>query len=195
VDGDVLIALAGTVRPLTGRDIVRLTSRSPNAVQTTLDRLVGHGLVARQEAGRAFLHTLNRDHVAAPAVDLLAGLGRALRERISALVAGWLLDPEHLSMFGSGARADGDTDSDIDLFLVRPDGVDTEDPAWRDQVADLEAKVPAWTGNRAEVHELSEGALPEFVQSAPPILRELRDDAVDLYGTRLYELLKQAEGR
>jgi len=63
LDSDVLSVLAGTTRPLTGREVARMLSRaSHSGVLNVLNRLAEHGLVDRQEAGRAFLFTLNREH-------------------------------------------------------------------------------------------------------------------------------------
>lgn len=83
LEGDVLVALAGTTRPLTGRQVAGLVPRgSQKAVSVALDRLVEQGIVLRQEAGRAYLHVLNRDHLAAPAVEVLAGLRGELLARL-----------------------------------------------------------------------------------------------------------------
>ena len=79
VEGEALVVLAGTTAPLTGRQITRLVKRGTSpSVSAALDRLVEQGVVHRQEAGRAYLHTLNRDHIAAP-----IEIGRAsCRERV-----------------------------------------------------------------------------------------------------------------
>lgn len=129
LDSDVLAVLAGTSRPLTGREVARLAGRRSHAgVLDALNRLAQHGLVDRQEAGRAFLFTLNREHLAAPAVDILAGLRTELLNRIRHTIETWQVAPTHVSLFGSTARAEGDTASDIDLFVVRPRGVAEDDP-------------------------------------------------------------------
>ena len=51
VEGDVLMVLAGTTQPLSGRRVARLAQRgSVAAVAKALDRLVRQGVVLRQEA-------------------------------------------------------------------------------------------------------------------------------------------------
>src|SRR4051812_1306892 len=88
LDGDVLVVLAGVTGPLTGRQVAELARRgSQSAVSAVLDRLVEHGLVLRQKAGRAHLHTLNREHVAAPAVEALARARSVLFDRIGRYVS------------------------------------------------------------------------------------------------------------
>lgn len=183
VDGDVLVALWPTDLPMTGRQVAaRVPHRSQKAVSVALDRLVGQGLVHRREAGRAYLHTPNREHVAAPAVVALAGLRGTLIDRLRAHLAGWSPAPRHASLFGSVARGDGDATSDVDLLIVRPDGVEAEDAAWRRQVEALADAVLAWTGNHAGIIELSAAELAAYRDDPPEIVTELRRDGIDLAG-------------
>jgi predicted nucleotidyltransferase len=191
IDGDVLVALARTAGPLTGRQVADLTHRgSQRAVSTVLDRLVEHGLVLRQPAGSSYLHTLNREHLAAPAVAALAQLRSELFDRIRRAVADWEAPPLNLTVFGSTARGDGDVRSDVDLFLVRPAEIDAA--AWRQQVDDLSESIYRWTGNHAAVIEMDAGDLTAFVRAAPPVLASLREEGVDLAGTTLRSLLRDA---
>jgi MarR family/Nucleotidyltransferase domain len=193
VQAAVLGVLAGTTKPLTGRQVARLASHgSASGVQRVLDRLVAQGLVHSREAPPAVLYDLNRDHVAAPVVDALAGLRGALLERMRATIAGWALPPVHASMFGSAARGDGGTDSDIDLFVVRPRNLNSEDPAWRGQLDALATNVNRWTGNHAGISELGEAELARLADERPPIVHDLLRDAVTLSGVPLRQLVGDA---
>jgi predicted nucleotidyltransferase len=188
-----LATLARTTRPLTGREVARLTGRRSHAgVLDVLNRLAEHGLVEREEAGKAFLYTLNRDHLAAPAVDILAGMRIELLARLSDSIEAWQVAPSHVSLFGSAARGEGDTESDIDLFIVRPKGVSEDDARWRTQLEVLARQVQSWTGNHASVAEASEDELGRFRRDAPPILDELRADAIVLTGAEIRDLLGTA---
>jgi DNA-binding transcriptional ArsR family regulator len=185
------MVLAGTTAPLSGRQIARLARRGTSpSVSAALDRLVEQGLVHRQEAGRAYLHTLNRDHIAAPAVEALAGMRGELLRRLREALTRWEPAPLHASMFGSAARADGDTSSDIDLLVIRPGAVGEEDASWRTQVDDLAESVRAWTGNHAGIVELDEADLAGLRQRPPPILGDLRADGIDLAGMPLRVVFK-----
>jgi Nucleotidyltransferase domain len=187
LDGDVLVVLAGTTQPLTGARVAKLVRRGTDrGVQKALDRLVEQGIVRRQPAGRAYLHVLNRDHVTAPIVLALAGLRAELLTRLRKEFGAWDPPPVHASLFGSAARGDGDTESDIDLLVVRPATVDEEDAAWRDQVDRLGMHVESWTGNHAGVIELSETELG----LPSPALRDVRSEGVDLVGTPIRLLLR-----
>jgi len=183
LDPGVLTVLAGANRPLTGREIARLLGRpSHSGVGAALNRLVVQGLVEREEAGRAFLFTLNREHLAAPAAELLAGLREELLRRIHDAVDAWGVKPAHLSLFGSAARGDGGTDSDIDLFVVRPVGVGRDTDVWRVQVDALGMEIERWTGNPTRIAEMGESEIPQVQKERPAIVDELRSDAITLAG-------------
>jgi DNA-binding transcriptional ArsR family regulator len=190
LDTTVLNALAGTTRPLTGREVARLTGRSSHSgVLDALNRLTEHGLVDRAEAGRALLYSLNREHLAAPAVDVLAGMRAELLERLRHAIGEWDVAPIHVSLFGSVARGDGDTRSDVDLFVVRPDGIAAEDPAWQAQRDDLAVRIQRWTGNRASIAEVAKAELARLRSRTPPVVQELLADAIVLHGRPIAELL------
>jgi predicted nucleotidyltransferase len=190
LDSEVLAVLAGTTRPLTGREVARLTGRtSHRGVAEVLSRLVEHGLVERQEAGRALLFTLNREHLAAPAVEVLAGMRAELLRRIRGLVGAWKTAAVHVSIFGSAARGDGGTQSDIDVFVVRPDVVSEDDPRWRKQLDDLAESIERWTGNQASIAEAAEGEIERLLREDRPIVAELRSDAIGVNGADIPTLL------
>jgi predicted nucleotidyltransferase len=188
LDGEVLNVLAGTTRGLTGREVTLLTGRSSHSgVLRVLNRLTEHGLVQRVELNRASLFALNRDHLAAPAVEQLAGLRGKLLSQIRKEVEAWAIAPVHVSLFGPTARGDGDAGSDVDLFIVRPTAVD--DSPWRDQLDELGEKIERWTGNRAAMVEISEPNLARLVADAAPIVAEIRADAIPLGGSGVSEVL------
>lgn len=190
LDSGVLSVLAGTTRPLTGREVARLLGRpSHSGVLNALKRLAEHGVVDRQEAGRALLFTLNREHLAAPAVDVLAGMRSELLRRLRGEVGSWEVAPVHISMFGSAARGEGDASSDIDLFIVRSEGVGDEDQRWRDQLDHLARQVQRWTGNRAGIAEVGEEEIARLRGEEPPIVAELRSDAITIAGAEVAVLL------
>jgi hypothetical protein len=151
--------------------------------------LVDHGIVTRQEAGRTFLYSLNRDHLLAPAVEQMAGVRVELIRRLREAIDGWDVPPVHASLFGSAARGDGDASSDIDLLVVRSADVNPDDPRWRDQVDGLSNLVRRWTGNHAGIVEIPDGELPRLRKDQPPVAEEIREDAVDLAGEPTRRLL------
>jgi predicted nucleotidyltransferase len=190
LDPEVLTVLAGTTRPLTGREIARLVGRaSHSGVIAALDRLGDQGIVDREEAGRAFLFTLNREHLAAPAVELLADLREELLRRIRSDVDGWNIKAHHISLFGSAARGDGGIDSDIDLFVVRSSAIESQEPVWREQLDLLSWQVERWAGNPARLVEVEERDLPRLRKERSPVVDEILADAITLAGPEVSALL------
>jgi hypothetical protein len=190
LDSGVLAVLARTTHPLTGREVARLVGRpSHRGVLDVLSRLTDQGLVDREEAGRAFLFMLNREHLAAPAVEVLANLRTELTSRLSTEISGWHPRPVHVSLFGSAARGGGDIHSDIDLLVIRPENIPAEDPAWEEQRDRLGVRIRRWTGNHAGVAEVTEKELIALVRRRAPIVAELRSDAITLFGGPLSGLL------
>ncbi len=189
VDADVLVVLAGSTKARSGRELARRSGRSNTGVQHVLERLVEHGLVNREEVGRTFLYELNRDHLLAPTVEQMANAHAELIQRLRDAISAWKVPPVHASLFGSAARGDGDTNSDVDLFIVRPAGVSPDDRAWRGQVDRLAGLVRRWTGNHAGIAEVPEDELPRLRRDRPPAVEKVQEDAVDLSGETIQRLL------
>jgi predicted nucleotidyltransferase len=191
LEGEVLSVLAGTTRPLTGRQIARLaTHGSDRGLRLALNRLADQGLVDAIEAPPAVLYSLNRDHIAAPVAIQLAGLRGELLQRLRAAIAEWQVPAVHASIFGSAARGEGDASSDIDLLVVRPQSADSEDRAWRDQLHELAAAIERWTGNPAGIAEVGEEELADLAKERRPIVQELERDAITLAGPEARRLLR-----
>lgn len=190
IDMEVLRVLRGTTRPLTGREVARLVrAGSQPSVNASLRRLSEEGLVRVEEAGNAYLYTFNREHLAAPAVEILADVRAELQRRVRDEISGWQVAPVHLSIFGSAARGDGNTASDIDIFVVRPRDVPDEDPHWREQLDTLSDHVLAWTGNHAGLSEVSETEVRRLRRERPPIVEDLSEDAITIAGPEPADLL------
>ena len=157
----VLLALRRTVSPMTGREVARRAGVSQPAALQALGLLVEHGLVHSQVAGRAYLYTLNEEHLLLEAVEAGALDVRArFVKRMAAAVSHWESAPLHVSLFGSMARGDGDTESDVDVMIVRPGFVDqaSDDLVWRGQLEMLVHEIDLWTGNVGRPLSSSAGA-------------------------------------
>jgi predicted nucleotidyltransferase len=191
IDMEVLRVLRGTTRPLTGREVARLVrAGSQPTVNASLRRLSEEGLVRAEEAGNAYLYTFNREHLAAPAIELLADVRSELERRLRDAIAEWTISPTHVSMFGSAARGNGDTSSDIDIFVVRPADVPGDDPRWRQQLDRLSDRIRVWTGNHAALSEVSAADVRRLRRERPPVVEELRRDAITLAGRPPADLLR-----
>lgn len=190
LEADVLLVLAGSSRRMTGREIARLVRRGcPDGVRKALHRLADQGVVEVEEARPALLYHLNRDHLATPIVDALAGLRAELLRRLRHEIARWETPPAHVSLFGSAARGEGDIGSDIDLLVARRDDVKEDDPGWQEQINRLARNVQRWTGNRAGIVEMAESDRGWLLDEQPAILSSLRTDAITLAGPGVTTLI------
>ena len=96
-----------------------------------------------------------------------------------------------MSLFGSAARGDGHTRSDLDLLVVRTDRKKDEE-AWERQLYDSGERILAATGNQAAWFVTTPADLRRAVQVGEPIVGEWRRDVVHLAGRRLDPLLREA---
>ncbi|HSK51080.1 MAG TPA: nucleotidyltransferase domain-containing protein [Solirubrobacterales bacterium] len=183
MDGDVLTVLARAEEGFSGRRIHRLLGHgSEQGVRKAAERLVDQGVVLRHQVGRAKVYRLNRNHLAAPHIEGLAALRDELLEQLRAAIAGWEVSPRLALLFGSVARGEAATGSDLDLFLVRRADVAEELPAWAEQLAALEWSATEWTGNDARVIEFGEEEL--FGEDLKGIVGNALSEGIDLYGSR-----------
>lgn len=188
LDGPVLAALASTSRPLAAREVARLVRRgSWGGVRKVLVRLAEHGIVQVEEAGNVTLYSLNREHLAAPAVEQLMAMRDELVRRLAQAIASWSVPPVHASLFGSAARGDGDVTSDIDLFVVRPRAIDQDDATWRSQFDRLATEVLVWTGNHAGISEVGERDVGLVRKTDAG--KSIREEGITLAGEHLDTIL------
>src|SRR5438552_7692070 len=100
-EGEILIALLHTTKGLTGRQVaLRVRHASQASVNRALQRLAEQGIIEGQPVGRAMLFTLNREHLAFPAVSVLGGLRAELLRRVGERLKSEPR-PVHASLFGS----------------------------------------------------------------------------------------------
>jgi predicted nucleotidyltransferase len=173
LDGPVLAVLGATTAPLELAVVHARAGRgSKSGVRSALLRMVDAGLVELVPGG----YVLNRDHIAAPAVELLVALHGELANRIRGAVEKWSSPPTLVGMFGSAARRDGDATSDIDVLVI------SEDPDLEDRVDELAAQISRWTGNRAQVIGRTPKEIARLRRAKEPILTEWARDFVVLTG-------------
>jgi hypothetical protein len=168
--------------PLTGSQVQRIAGGSEAGVRKVLARLARQGIVHVTPAGASLLYTANRGHLAWPAVEILTSMADQLEKRIATRLGCWNPVPIHGSMFGSAARRDGGPASDIDLFILRPDGCAEDSEPWATQVDVLRTDVTVWTGNQCQVFQLDWKRFAEHVAAGDPLIGEWRRDAITLHG-------------
>ena len=97
----------------------------------------------------------------------------------------------HASLYGSAARGDATSTSDLDVLVVRAEDLaPAERQQWDDQLAGLEATVFRWTGNRLSWLDTTPSDLRRAAAGGEPIFASWRDDAILLTGRPLNALLR-----
>ena len=139
------------------------------------------------------MYAANRKHLAWPAIEALAGLRSALLEQLRARIQEWSVAPIHASVFGSTARADADEQSDIDLLLVRPDGLDEDE--WERQLDALPDWVLELTGNRCQTFDVDAARFSEHVTAGDPLVDAWRRDGIHLAGVSIETLVRSGKGK
>jgi predicted nucleotidyltransferase len=214
LDGTVLAVLASAGKPLTVGQVAQQAARgSEIGIRRSLARLIEQGTVRATLMGRNQVHELNRDHVAAPVAELLAGLRTELWTRFRREFETWRPRPLYACVFGSAARGDGDQSSDIDLLLVHPPFPGEKKPtrlspslrsqladalggallsasevepvtSWESQLDRLRDLVERWTGNSLQVVDMSFYEWRHPPRQHQPLLHDVRRDGLELVKAR-----------
>jgi predicted transcriptional regulator len=192
LDGDVLAVLAlHDAAFTTGQLHQMLTRHSESGIRKVLQRLVEQGVVLSDRVGNAFAYRLNHDHLAAAHILGLARLQETLLRRIEDRLASWAPPPTYAAVFGSAARGAMSPGSDLDLLLIRPNGVDSD--TWEAQANDLAADVTHWIGNDTRILEFTAADLAARGRDEP-VLRAVLDEGLTVAGTHAW-LNKQLRKR
>lgn len=182
LDGDVLHVLAGADEWLATHTIAALIpDRSQEGIRKTLKRLVTVGIVDELSAGRAFLFRLNRDHLAAEPLMQLAALKQMFFTRLSTAMNSWHYKPIFAAVFGSAARNQMSTHSDVDLFLIQPD--DAPQHVWESQVEQLMSQANRWVGSDVRPLLYTESEITRLGESEP-VFHFIEQEGVPVCGER-----------
>lgn len=193
LDAGVLHVLAATTAGCSGAEVHRRLGRgSDEGVRKVLARLVGQGVVLVETPARYPVYRLNRDHVAVSHIEALTRVRDEIVGNVRSEVASWKIEPSHAGLFGSFARGDADSDSDIDVLLVRPDSLaESDEEAWLEQLDRLDRRIRAWTGNAAQIVDLAPANLGRMARDADPLVDSWRAEDIQLHGATLRELLRR----
>lgn len=182
LDGDVLAVLARQDSAFTTGQLRRVLPRhSDEGIRKVLRRLTTQGVVLSDRVGNAFTYRLNRDHLAAKHIIGLAHLQDTFLKCLQDRLESWQVPPEYAAIFGSAARGSMSPESDLDLLLIRPEGVD--DDLWETQVNDLVAEVARWIGNDTRPLEFTAAEVAARGR-AEPVLQDVVKEGLTVVGTR-----------
>ncbi|WP_448058647.1 nucleotidyltransferase domain-containing protein [Cellulomonas hominis] len=181
LDGPVLTVLAQADAAFTPGQIQRvLATGSLVGIRAVLSRLHRQGVVDAEPVGHAVQYRLNREHLAADHIIALAHQQTELFRRLEEAIGVWPVRPVYGAVFGSTARGAMHEDSDIDLFLVRPDGA--AESAWEQQSSALAALVTRWTGNDTRILDMSEAEV-RATAGREPVLDSVAEEGRTVCGS------------
>jgi predicted nucleotidyltransferase len=184
--GRVLAVLAETTGDLNLRTVAQLAGISQAQASRLLPELVTLGVVERREVPPASLFRLVPEHIASRVLLTLARSSDHVLDEMGRLAGALPHPPVSVIVFGSFARREAGVDSDIDVVVVRPAGVDEDEwsaslEAWRRDTRRL-------TGNPVEVLEVGADEAAAKLRSRSPVWTDIRRDGRVVHGLGLEEL-------
>lgn len=180
--GQVLAVLAESTAELNLRTIAQLAGISQAQASRLLPDLVALGLVERREVPPASLFRLVPEHVASRALLALAGSIDTVLNEMGRLAGTLPHPPVSVIVFGSFARREAEADSDIDVVVVRPAGVDEDDDAWSASLEAWRRDVRRLAGNPVEVLEVSADEAATKLAGRTQVWADIRRDGRVVHG-------------
>ena len=180
LDGEILSVLAGADDWFSVNTIHELLShRSDEGIRKTLKRLVSVGIADELGAGRAFLYRLNRDHLGAEAIIVIARLKQLFYTKLTEMFLAWEIQPRYVALFGSAARAQMNLESDVDILLVQPD--DAIEHVWDEQINQLVLTASRWIGNEIRPLLYTESDV-RTLGTSEPVFEFISTEGIPLLG-------------
>lgn len=188
LDSQALTVLSRTEQYLSVQQIQQLLPEegSLQGVRKSVARLAEQGIVLELTVGQRYAYSLNFDHLLADAVKIIADAKNELITRMHQIISEWQTQPLTVKIFGSAARNEMLSSSDIDILIVMPDSA--AEVVVNNSVQQLVTKATLWTGNdvRPLVYRNSE------VEPAS-IFNSILSDGIDIAGDPSW-LRKHAQG-
>ncbi len=194
VDGSALTVLAGADQGFTPPQVHLLAGEhSEDGIRRALERLTTQGIVIGDRVGNATTYRLNRRHLAAKPIIAIASLRAHFLSHLRDEIGSWAVPAIYAALFGSAARSTMRADSDIDIFLVRPDTVEEGDAQWTRQTETLTENAHDWTGNRVNILEFSEVETADNQATNDRVLSDIETEGLTIHGPSRY--LKRSRRR
>lgn len=182
VQGKLLEAIACLDRSVTSGQAASIAQVSENQASKVLRELSALGILDRTDAGNAAMYQLSPTNVAASIVRELCDLRYRLFEKMRELSAPMVHEEPSIwiAVFGSTARGESTSASDIDLMVVRPDLINSPDrrEVWDRLIFEFSQSVASFTGNPVNPVEYWRSE----VDSGKPFWKEVLRDNVTIAG-------------
>jgi len=183
--GRVIAALLGTSGDLNLRTIARVAGVSVAQASRVLPGLVDLGMIERREVPPSSLFRIVPEHVATRALVALADSRAVVLAEMGRAAAKIRPAPISVIAFGSFARGDGEPDSDIDVIMLRPTGVDADDDGWSQAIERWRTVVSRVAGNTVEILDVDADAVAAKLSGRSELWRDVHRDGQVVFGKRL----------
>lgn len=192
VQGRVLGVLSRTEMEMTIRTVASLAGASPQQASVIVAHLVDLGIVTRREAGSSALVSLERENQAARLILALAELQESVMLRLADAARHIAPAPASLLVFGSFARGEAVTESDLDVLAVRPAGVNFDDIEWNNSLNEWGVAARKIVGNPVNFMVLPLDAIPELLRESVEPWQSISEEGIPLVGVALSALTAAA---
>ena len=175
---------------MTGRGLGALARTSPFKINQVLRSLVAEGIIQTIVVGRSHLYRLDRRHVFVQDVILklidyeknfLKNLGEGIVKRLDH-------QPISVILYGSVARGEEDTESDIDLFLIYSDETLSVGPFTETRNLLSEWLTRAY-GKPVSLRHCSVSDFQRLAREKDPLIRNLIKEGCAIAGSAITEVL------
>ena len=191
--GRVLAALLGTSGELNLRTIARVAGVSIAQASRVLPGLANLGMIERREVPPSSLFRLVPEHVATRALLELANSRDVLMTEMGRTASKIRPAPVSVITFGSFARGDSEPDSDIDVIIVRPTGVDADDDRWTQTIERWRTIVSQIAGNTVEILDVDADAVAAKLSGGTQLWRDIHRDGQVVFGEQLDALADRVD--
>jgi predicted nucleotidyltransferase len=150
-------------------------------------------MIERREVPPSSLFRLVPEHVATRALLELADSRGVVMTEMGRAASKIRPAPVSMIAFGSFARGDGDVDSDIDVMIVRPTGIDADDDRWTQTIERWRTIVSRIAGNTVEILDLEADAVAAKLSGGTRLWRDIHRDGQVVFGQRLDALADRVD--
>lgn len=187
--GRVIAALLGTSGEVNLRTVARVAGVSIAQASRVLPGLVDLGMIERREVPPSSLFRLVPEHVATRALRALADSRKIVMAEMGQAAAEISPSPISVIAFGSFTRGDSEPDSDIDVIMVRPIGIDAGDDSWTRTIENWRTVVGRVAGSTVEILDVDADSVVGKLSGGSQLWRDVRRDGQVVFGKGLDALL------
>lgn len=168
--------------------IARVAGVSIAQASRVLPGLVELGMIERREVPPSSLFRLVPEHLATRALSEIADARKTVVAEMGRAASKIRPTPVSVIAFGSFVRGDSEPDSDIDVIIVRPTGVDADDDRWTQTIDRWRTIVSRVAGSTIEILDVDAASVATKLSGEAQLWLDVQRDGQVVFGQRLDEL-------